>query len=386
MARDFFPFVGDDDPGEGPPSETRSLVVRYPARIAVYDDVSAAPRVVVIEPQDVRPYLDEITATVSRLAREQGSTVPFMVIREIVENFIHSFFRQPTISILDDGNTLRFSDQGPGIKEKDRALQFGTSSATEEMRRYIRGVGSGLPYVQQYMQDKGGALTIEDNISTGTVVTISAVRTPHADTRTAGCAPQAAGQSGTTSWPAQSQGLMSAGAAPTVGAAQELAPFGTAVSWPLAHPAAPYQAQPQVGWPQAAPGAMPSIMPGAATQRQGAVVWGSAPSTPLPAATYPTTAPWPSGAGAASADEAKAHTLEISERGHLVLSFLRDHESVGPTDLMRAYGSSQPTWSRELSSLEDLGLVNKRRGEQKRRLSAAGRAFLATTDGDAHPA
>ncbi|WP_058270820.1 ATP-binding protein [Olsenella massiliensis] len=385
MARDFFPFVGDDDPGEGPPSETHTLVVRYPARIAVYDDVSAAPRVVVIEPQDVRPYLDEITATVSRLAREQGSTVPFMVIREIVENFIHSFFRQPTISILDDGNTLRFSDQGPGIKEKDRALQFGTSSATEEMRRYIRGVGSGLPYVQQYMQDKGGALTIEDNISTGTVVTISAVRAPHADTRTAGCAPQAAGQPSTASWPAQPSGLMGAGAAATVVPAAS-APFGTAVSWPLAHPAASYQAQSQAGWPQATPGAMPSIMPGVATQSQGSVVWGSAPSAPLPAATYPTAPPWPSVPGAASADEAGAHALEISERGHLVLSFLRDHESVGPTDLMRAYGSSQPTWSRELSSLEDLGLVNKRRGEQKRRLSAAGRAFLAATDGDAHPA
>ena len=96
-----------------------------------------------------------------------------MVIREIVENFIHAYFQSPTITILDGGNTIRFSDQGPGIQEKDLALEYGTSSATEEMRQYIRGVGSGLPYAQQYMEDKGGSLTIEDNIAGGTVVTIS---------------------------------------------------------------------------------------------------------------------------------------------------------------------------------------------------------------------
>ena len=132
-----------------------------------------APRVVVIQPQDVRSYLEEITATVVRLAKEQGGSIPFMVIREAVENFIHAYFIQPTISILDGGDTIRFSDKGPGIREKARALEYGTSSATEEMRKYIRGVGSGLPYAQQYMEDKGGSLTIEDNISGGTVVTIS---------------------------------------------------------------------------------------------------------------------------------------------------------------------------------------------------------------------
>ena len=172
MPQDFYPFVenGETDVTDG---RTGSIQVEHPASVAVYDDTSAAPRVVVIEPQDVRSYLEEITATVTRLAREQGGTIPFMVIREIVENFIHAYFQAPTISILDNGNTIRFSDQGPGIREKGLALEFGTSSATEEMKRYIRGVGSGLPYVQQYMEDKGGSLEVEDNISGGTVVTLS---------------------------------------------------------------------------------------------------------------------------------------------------------------------------------------------------------------------
>lgn len=149
------------------------MEVSTPARIAVYDDAAAAPRVVMVEPKDVRSFLEEITATVNRLSHEQGGTIPFMVIREIVENFIHAYFKAPTITILDGGNTIRFSDQGPGIKQKDLALEYGTSSATEEMKHYIRGVGSGLPYAQQYMVDKGGSLDIEDNLGGGTVVTIS---------------------------------------------------------------------------------------------------------------------------------------------------------------------------------------------------------------------
>ena len=176
LARDFYPFVEESATvtREQTPSETQSVdEVNYPARIAIYDDAAASPRVVVVEQSDPRSYLEEITATVNKLAHEQGGSIPFTVIREIVENFIHAYFIAPTISILDTGNTIRFSDQGPGIKEKTRALEYGTSSATEEMKHYIRGVGSGLPYAQQYMLDKGGSLEIEDNISSGTVVTIS---------------------------------------------------------------------------------------------------------------------------------------------------------------------------------------------------------------------
>ena len=160
MARDFYPMVEKASEEQAQGSDQQESLVTNPARIAVYDDASAAPRVVVVEPKDVRPYLEEITGTVNKLSHEQGGTIPFMVIREIVENFIHAYFQSPTITILDGGNTIRFSDQGPGIQEKDLALEYGTSSATEEMRQYIRGVGSGLPYAQQYMEDKGGSLTI----------------------------------------------------------------------------------------------------------------------------------------------------------------------------------------------------------------------------------
>lgn len=170
MARTFYPFVEKD--GDSAAGSLEDMVV-YPARVAVYDDAAAAPRVVVVDPKDVRSYLEEITQVVTKLSHEQGGTIPFMVIREIVENYIHAYFVSPTVSILDGGNTIRFSDQGPGIVSKERALEYGTTSASEEMKHYIRGVGSGLPYAQQYMVDKGGSLEIEDNIDQGTVVTIS---------------------------------------------------------------------------------------------------------------------------------------------------------------------------------------------------------------------
>ena len=185
MARDFFPFVEENtNQNKKDTGSDNSLTVRYAARIAVYDDKAAAPRVVLVEPKDVRSYLDEIAATVNQLAHEQGGKIPFMVMREIVENFIHARFVAPTISIMDNGNTIRFSDQGPGIKEKNRALEFGTSSATEEMKSFIRGVGFGLPYAQQYMVEKGGSLTLEDNISGGTIVTLSTRRSKDAHIQT----------------------------------------------------------------------------------------------------------------------------------------------------------------------------------------------------------
>lgn len=247
MADAFYPFVGEgptgiSDPQNAPAQASgkpRALgeVVTNPARIAVFDDPTASPRVVVIQPSDVRTFLEEITATVTKLAKEQGGSISFTVIREVVENYVHAYFIEPTITILNGGNTIRFSDQGPGIREKDRALEYGTTSATEEMKRYIRGVGSGLPYAQQYMEDHGGTLTIEDNMNAGTVVTIS-MPTPHA------AEVAASQQQGNEVWQAPQQ------------ASQQI-PQQAQVPRPYAQQASanPYQASPQalpqqMGYPQ----------------------------------------------------------------------------------------------------------------------------------------
>ena len=180
MAHAFYPFVENDNDeqqhisSKATPQPNDALTPTYAARIAVVDTPYAQPRVVVINPCNTREYLEEITATVAKLASEQGSSIPFMVIREIVENFIHAYFVEPTISILNHGNTIRFADQGPGIKEKEKAFAFGTTSATQDMKKFIRGVGSGLPYVRAYMEQTHGSIVVEDNIAGGTIVTLNA--------------------------------------------------------------------------------------------------------------------------------------------------------------------------------------------------------------------
>ena len=293
MARDFYPFVEETPTDVSSPNNKdniEELTVRYETRIAVYDDVAAAPRVVVIEPTEIRSYLEEIVQAVNRLSHEQGGQIPFMVMREIVENFIHAHFASPTITILDHGNTIRFSDRGPGIKEKELALQYGTSSATESMKHYIRGVGSGLPYAQQYMIDKGGSLTIEDNISGGTVVTISTRSASDAHTQT---------HPSTEKVEISSRETSSQCSFKQDSSSRDKNPDISQISLPK---------------------------------------------------------------------------IEISPRGQKVFAYLSEHELVGPTELVRMYDLSIPTWSRELKSLEEIGLIKKI--GQKYQLTQAGLALL----------
>lgn len=153
--------------------ETNSITAQQVARIAVYDDFLSAPRVVDIQPTATHEFIEQIASRTYELAQGQGGTIPYTVIREVSENFIHARFIEPTISILNRGNTIRFADQGPGIENKEKAQLPGFSSATSEMKEYIRGVGSGLPIVKEYLKFQNGRLIIEDNIKDGTVITIT---------------------------------------------------------------------------------------------------------------------------------------------------------------------------------------------------------------------
>ena len=152
---------------------TENELALAPTRIAIYDDLLSAPRVVDVQPKAITPYIEEIAATTYNYAQAAGGSIPYTVIKEVCENFIHADFREPCVSILDKGNTIRFTDQGPGIEDKERAQLPGFTTATTEQRRYIRGVGSGLPTVREYLRFTNGRLSIEDNLREGTVVTIT---------------------------------------------------------------------------------------------------------------------------------------------------------------------------------------------------------------------
>lgn len=143
------------------------------ARVAVYDDAVVAPRVEEVWSENASEYIETLSTRVYHVVREQGGDIPYTVIREVSENFIHAHFAEPVVSVMDRGRTVRFADQGPGITDKEKALLPGFTTANGEMKRHIRGVGSGLPIVREYLSLSGGTLVIEDNLGSGAVITIS---------------------------------------------------------------------------------------------------------------------------------------------------------------------------------------------------------------------
>lgn len=167
-------YAASENHTEQPPTAgPLSIDMSSRARIAVYDAPAAAPRVEEIEPGPVADYIEAVSTRVYEIARALGGTIPYTVIREVSENLIHAGFREPVISVLDGGMTVRFADQGPGITDRERAVLPGFSTADSSMKHYIRGVGSGLPLVCDHLAFAGGSLLIEDNLGTGCVVTIS---------------------------------------------------------------------------------------------------------------------------------------------------------------------------------------------------------------------
>lgn len=150
------------------------------ALIAVYDAMTAPPRVERVTASGARELIDGLAARTYQLAREPGGQIPYTVIREVVENFIHAGFFEVVVSVLDAGRTIRFADQGPGIQDKERAFLPGFTTATEEMKCVIRGVGSGLPVARECLGFSGGSIEVDDNLGSGTVVTLRMSQTPAA--------------------------------------------------------------------------------------------------------------------------------------------------------------------------------------------------------------
>lgn len=170
----------EEDAAEQPPQAFDYHYINSPARIAIYDSLKTAPRVIQVQGGPTHEYIEHIASLTYKNAKEAGGMIPYTVIREVSENFIHAKFNEVVVSIFDQGNTIRFADQGPGIKHKDLVQEPGFSSAIEPMKRYIRGVGSGLPIVKDYLSTSHGHIEIKDNVNQGSVVTISLVasRTP----------------------------------------------------------------------------------------------------------------------------------------------------------------------------------------------------------------
>lgn len=147
-------------------------------RVAVYDSLLSLPRVVELSTVDSREFIELMASKTYEFSQSKGGRIPFTVIREVVENLMHAYFKEAVVSILDGGNTIRVSDQGPGIEDKAAVFAPGFSTATKEMKQVIRGVGSGLPIAREILEVAGGKITVEDNLQSGAVVTLSLEAAP----------------------------------------------------------------------------------------------------------------------------------------------------------------------------------------------------------------
>ena len=73
------------------------------ARIALYDNLLSAPRVTEIQPAPTGEFIESLATNVYQQSQAAGGTIPYTVIREVSENFIHARFPEATVSILDHG-------------------------------------------------------------------------------------------------------------------------------------------------------------------------------------------------------------------------------------------------------------------------------------------
>ena len=162
--------VKSDSKIEGTPYKDKNLPIM--GRVAVYDNNMSIPRIIDVESNSVDEFLSEMSQKTYSISHELGGKIPYTIIKEIIENLIHASFREITITIMNNGNHLVISDQGPGIIDKEKAFLPGYTSATKRMKKYIRGVGSGLPIVKETITFSGGSIDVEDNIKNGTVVSL----------------------------------------------------------------------------------------------------------------------------------------------------------------------------------------------------------------------
>jgi len=165
------PFTPPAHPGLGGVLPGAPLGSEAP-RIAIYDTLTSPPRVIAVEEKDLPALIASLAEKTYRYCREQGGQIPYTVLQELMENLLHACFRDVVITILDNGQTIRISDHGPGVSDKDRAFQPGFTTATAIQRQIIRGVGSGLPVARESLQFLRGVLTVDDNLGGGAVFTI----------------------------------------------------------------------------------------------------------------------------------------------------------------------------------------------------------------------
>jgi anti-sigma regulatory factor (Ser/Thr protein kinase) len=164
----FQPAADALDPAPNGCSEARL----YGLRIAVYDSPGLAPATRDLASAEPASLIEEAVRVTTDEVQALGGRIPFLAVREVIQNLVHAEFAGASISVLDGGREVIVSDRGPGIADPAAAVRPGFTTATEAERHTLRGVGSGLSLAASLLQATGGKLVVESNLGGGTVVSM----------------------------------------------------------------------------------------------------------------------------------------------------------------------------------------------------------------------
>ncbi|MBU2603263.1 MAG: helix-turn-helix domain-containing protein [Actinobacteria bacterium] len=160
----------DSSTASAPPADPALLVAHYMGE-------RTPPRVYRMPGDDLGAVLRATADFIEEHIQSTGSRMPILAVRELIDNLSHAGTAGAVVSLLDGGDTLRVSDRGPGIRDKERALLPGFTTSNVSLREVIRGVGSGLGLAAATLEALGGSLEIDDNLGGGSVVTARVPRT-----------------------------------------------------------------------------------------------------------------------------------------------------------------------------------------------------------------
>ena len=102
--------------------------------------------------------------------------IPPEIIRQVsiamyegeINMVIHAGGGKATVTVSEEEVTIFLSDNGPGIKDIDKAMQEGYSTATDNVRSLGFGAGMGLPNMKRYTD----FLDIKSTVGVGTDITM----------------------------------------------------------------------------------------------------------------------------------------------------------------------------------------------------------------------
>ena len=126
-----------------------------------------------VSPDDFKA-AGEASSDVKSKLKQMG--IPPQIIRKVaismyegeINMVIHAEGGDITVDITMEEIIIVLKDVGPGIKDIDKAMQAGYSTATAEIRSLGFGAGMGLPNMKKYSDD----MKIETELGVGTTVTL----------------------------------------------------------------------------------------------------------------------------------------------------------------------------------------------------------------------